>query len=205
MKIECYKVGALLTNSYCVAGEDFAFIVDPADSDERLIAFAKQNKSKSIKYILLTHGHFDHVLGVEAIKGIWGCPLVIGCYDTECLKNPELNLSAMFSDSNISLVADVLKADGDIINLGEAEISVMHTPGHTKGSVCYILDDIIFSGDTLFKGTIGRTDFPTSDTMAILSSLKRLSALEKDYKIYPGHNSETTLFYEKKYNQFMRF
>lgn len=205
MKINRLMLGGLGTNCYAVSGEDFAFVVDPADESEELNSFAEQNKNKEYKYILLTHCHIDHILGVEKIKEIWNCPIVIGEKEAESLKNPRENLSTYIFGTEYSLSADLLVKNGELIPLGNAEISVLETPGHTKGSVCYILGDNIFSGDTLFKGTIGRTDFPTSNIEEMARTLELLSRMEKDYNLYPGHEDATTLFTEKKFNQYMRY
>ncbi len=204
MRINCLNLGELATNCYCVSGEDFAFVVDPADTSDELIYFVTESTDKKHKYILLTHCHIDHILGVNAIKQIWNCPIVIGKEDAESLKDPKVNLSGMIFGFDFSIKADITVAEGDKIDLGEQEICVLETPGHTKGSVCYILGEHMFSGDTLFKGTIGNTNFPTSNTCEMLKTLKKLAEMDTDYKLYPGHDSATTLFYEKKYNRFMR-
>ncbi len=205
MEINHFVVGELETNSYTVLGRDYALIIDPADKDERLLEFARKTKDKTYKYILLTHGHADHILGVNAIKEIWNCPIVIGKNEAEILENPDYNLSPFILGIQVSLLADMLLSEGDTINLGEDTLKVLETPGHTKGSVCYIINDVMFSGDTFFKGTIGRTDFPTSNVMEMIKSLKRLSLIKTDYTVYPGHDQKTTLFCEQKNNQYMRF
>ena len=102
-------------------------------------------------------------------------------------------------------VTDILLGESDTLDLGEDTLEVIETPGHTKGSVCYIINNVMFSGDTFFRGFIGRTDFPTSNIMEILQSLKRLSGIKTDYIVYPGHDEKTTLFYEQKNNHYMRF
>lgn len=204
MKINCFTVGQLGTNCYCVAGEDFAFIIDPADVDFSVLNFARENQGKSHKYILLTHCHIDHILGVNAVKEIWNCPVVISERDADALRAPEYNLSHFIFGKDIGVTADVTVSDGDKISLGSDSISVLATPGHTPGSVCYIIGDNMFSGDMLFKCSIGRTDFPRSNHLEMMNSLLRLAALSTDYKVYPGHEAPTTLFYEKKYNPYMR-
>lgn len=205
MNIKHFCLGELGTNSYCVSGKKFAFVIDPADISEELIFFAKENADKEYKYILLTHCHIDHILGVNAVKQIWNCPLVISEADAKSLEDPKINLSEMIFGYSFSLTADLTVNDGDEIDLGDTKITVLSTPGHTTGSVCYILGNNMFSGDTLFRGTIGNTNFPTSNTHEMIKTLKKLAAIEQNYNLYPGHDSETTLFYEKKYNHFMRF
>ncbi len=205
MKIKRLMLGELGTNCYTVSGEDFAFVVDPADVSEDLICFAKENSDKEYKYILLTHCHIDHILGAEKIKEIWSCPIVIGEKEAKSLENPSENLSTYIFGKEYSLYADLTVRNGEVIALGSAEISVLETPGHTKGGVCYILEDNIFCGDTIFKGTIGRTDFPTSNVQEMAKTLEMLSKMDKDYNLYPGHEEATTLFREKKFNQYMRY
>ncbi len=205
MEINRFVVGELGTNSYCVKGEDYALIIDPAGKDEGLSKFAEENKDKTHKYILLTHGHADHILGVNEIKEIWNCPVVIGKNEKEILENPDYNLSPFIFGFRFSLSADIFLGEGDSLDLGEDTLEVIETPGHTKGSVCYIINENMFSGDTFFRGFIGRTDFPTSNIMEILKSLKRLSEIETDYVVFPGHDEKTTLFYEQKNNHYMRF
>ncbi len=204
MKISCYNIGALSTNCYCVAGEDYAFIIDPAEAHGDVLGFARNTAEKPHKYILLTHCHIDHIIGVAEVKNIWNCPVVISDADAEALTDPKLNLSRMIFGVDFTCQADMTVADGDTLNLGSDKISVMATAGHTPGSVCYILGDCMFSGDTLFKGSIGRTDFPRSSTADMIKSLKKLATLDTDYKVYSGHGDPTTLFYEKKFNPFMR-
>lgn len=205
MKIKRLCLGELGTNCYLVSGEDFAFVVDPADEGAELSSFAEENKSKKHKYILLTHCHIDHILGVNSVKEIWNCHVVIGEKEADSLSNPKENLSTYIFGKEFSLLADLTVKNGDILPLGSSEISVLETPGHTKGSVCYILGDNMFSGDTLFKGTIGRTDFPTSNIEEMAKTLEMLSKMEKDYNLYPGHEEATTLQREKKFNQYMRY
>lgn len=205
MKIKRLSLGELGTNCYILSGEDFAVVIDPADVSEELISFATEEKDKKYKYILLTHCHIDHILGVERVREIWNSPIVIGEKDAASLKTPSENLSTYIFGKEYKLTADLMVKDGDKISLGSKEISVLETPGHTKGSVCYILEDNMFSGDTLFKGTIGRTDFPTSNIEEMAKTLEMLSSMEKDYNLFPGHDDATTLFREKKFNQYMRY
>ena len=204
MLVKGFNIGALGTNCYIASGEDFAFAVDPADADKEMLEYASSLCDKPNKAILLTHCHIDHILGLTRLHEIWRCPIIIGEGDMEGIMNPAYNLSTMIFGTDIAFSADKKVADGDKITLGSAEISVLETPGHTPGSVCYIIEDVMFSGDMLFRGTIGRTDFPRSNTADMLSSLKKLVKLEINYRVFPGHNEETTLFYEKKYNPFLR-
>ncbi len=204
MIVKRFNIGALSTNCYVVSGEDFAFIVDPADADSEMLKYVLPLSDKPNKAILLTHCHIDHILGLNAVHEIWRCPIIIGEEDMEAIMNPKYNLSAMIFGADIAFSADKALKDGDEIALGSAKINVLAAPGHTPGSVCYMIEDAMFSGDVLFRGTIGRTDFPRSSTSDMLKSLKKLAEISTNYRVFAGHNEETTLFYEKKYNPFLR-
>lgn len=194
----CYLVTDMATNE--------SLLVDPGAFAERQKDYIKSQGVDNLKYILLTHGHYDHILGVEKFRQTLGGQVVIHSLDADKLSS-EMKSLYIFSGSESEFIptsADITVNDGDTLPFGSETVEVIHTPGHTKGGVCYKIRDIIFSGDTLFKGTIGRTDFPDSDEYEMLSSLKKLYALEDDYKIYPGHEGVTTLDFEKKANRYMK-
>ncbi len=189
-------------NCYLVKTESAAIVIDPYATDPRVTAFFDENKV-SEKYILLTHCHFDHILGAEELRSRYGAKIIIGSEDEIGLLNPDISLSSWLGIEQKPFSADKTVTEGDILSLGGTEFRVMHTPGHTAGSVCYIAEDVIFSGDTLFEGSIGRTDFPTGDFVTIKNSLNRLKNLGCDYKVYAGHGNPTTLFREIKNNPYM--
>jgi len=198
--------GPLPTNCYLltddVTGE--TAIIDPGFEDEKLTNAVLAAGSKNIKSILLTHGHFDHIMGVRKMKELTNAKVYIYSDDMMFTTDNSLNLSTMAMPFPMpTFTADVALNDGDEITLGSLKIHVMHTPGHTVGGCCYIVEDAIFSGDTLMKCSCGRTDFPTGSHPQILESLSQLKSLEGDYHIYPGHEGETTLEYERKNNPFM--
>ena len=191
-------------NIYAYICDDGIFIVDPGEFTDELKEFVTNNSEK-IKYILLTHNHFDHICGVAEIKKICcNAKTVIPPLDAEGLSNPAKSLAAYFGCEQNKTKADMLLNDGDRINLGNTQIIVMHTPGHSKGSVCYLVDNIIFSGDTLFEGSCGRTDFPDGSDIEITASLKKLKDLSGDYEVYPGHGNKTKLSAERIFNPYMR-
>lgn len=194
----CYLVTDMATNE--------SLLVDPGAYGERQKEYIKSQGIDNLRYILLTHGHFDHMLGAQKFSQEFDAKIVIHPLDEDKLSSAEKSLYARFDRENTftPASADIKVVDGDVLPFGKETIEVIHTPGHTKGGVCYKIRDIIFSGDTLFKGTIGRVDFPDSDEMEMLESLIKLDKLDMDYKIYPGHEGVTTLEFEKKANQYMK-
>ncbi len=193
----CYLVTDMATNE--------SLLVDPGAFAERQKDYIKSQGIENLRYILLTHGHFDHMLGVEKFRQEFSAKVVIHPMDEDKLSSAEKSLYSRFDRDNpfVPTGADISVNDGDTLPFGNETIEVIHTPGHTKGGVCYKIRDLLFTGDTLFKGTIGRTDFPDSDENEMLESLIKLDKLDMDYKIYPGHEGVTTLDFEKKANQYM--
>ena len=209
MKILTLDLGhEMFANCYLLVDEKTgeAAIVDPAWYVDEFNDILEKNNAK-LKYIMLTHGHFDHIFGVHGLKEATGAKVVIHFKDAEHLTDPGKSLAeGNMPEPQIPVSADVLLKEGDVITLGDEEIKVMSTPGHTMGSVCYIIESekTIISGDTLFCMTAGRTDFPDGSDELMIKSLKRLIALEGDYRVLPGHNKETTLESERKRNWYIR-
>ncbi|MBQ7499980.1 MAG: MBL fold metallo-hydrolase [Clostridia bacterium] len=205
MKVLKFILGNMQTNCYFLINEPTGLcaVVDPADEYGRIAAKLAE-KNLTIDKILLTHAHFDHIMALRALREKTGAPLYVHKDDVEMLTDPKKSLMA--SAGGCSRPEDPPEhavSDGDVIPLGTESIRVMHTPGHTKGSVCYIVDDIIISGDTLFRGSIGRYDFYGGDYGQMLASLDKLKALDGDYRVYPGHGSSTTLEHEKETNYYL--
>lgn len=199
--------GLYCTNSYILrdtlSGE--CAVIDPGYYDDAYRRFLEENNAGTVKYILLTHGHFDHVCGVSHVKKNFGGDVLIHEEDRICLENADYSLTnSVDGYSQETCTADRIIADNDEIYLGENKISVMHTPGHTKGSVIFICDGFIFSGDTLFRGSMGRTDLPGGSTKSIFRSLRAIGQIQGEYRIFPGHGEETTLSYEKINNRYLR-
>lgn len=196
-----------MTNCYIVtdtaSGE--TAVVDPGEYSSVLESALRSKGIRELKYILLTHGHFDHICGVYALKENFGGEVLIHEGDSNCLESTEWSLcESVDGYSQTVMSADREISEGDIISLGETEISVMHTPGHTRGGVCFIGDGKMFSGDTLFKVGVGRTDLPGGHLRTLVNSLRRIGALGEDYIIYPGHGDSTTLSYELTQNSLLR-
>lgn len=207
LKVEGYPVGYMETNCYLVTDEESShrFVVDPGCWDGSLKRLLLKVEDGELDYILLTHGHFDHILGVLDVQKRYGGKIVIHKNDSDCFVNKERSLMrSMGAAGDLPPKADILVKDGDKLPFGNGFITVMHTPGHSEGSVCYLIDDLVFSGDTLFYGSIGRTDFDYGSRDDIMRSIRRLAALEGDRKVYPGHGMLTTLERERKNNIYLK-
>lgn len=200
MKLKHINFSGMGANCYLIDTDDVRIVIDPFDTHEEIDEFFATDKPK---YIFLTHFHFDHILGAKAICDKHGAKIAIGEADEIGLYNPEYSLSGMVGLTQEPFYADILFKDNDVFEVGNTQIKVLHIPGHTAGSVCYIIDNYMFTGDTLFQGTVGRTDLPTSDFATMKKSLDRLKNLEGDYKIFAGHGLATTLDRERKMNPFM--
>lgn len=202
MKLDSLAVGLIGTNCYLLWDEtagNAAAIVDPGGSADQILAKIKQN-NLDVKMILLTHGHFDHVLGVPDILAAYpGLPVYITETDY-----PEARDGGQFGYSMGEVASVRFYDEGDTVELGHLKIDILRTPGHTPGSVTLRVEDVLFTGDTLFRGSCGRTDFPGGSFGDMQRSLKRLADLPGDYRVYPGHEGSSTLDYERKYNPFMQ-
>lgn len=196
MEIKKITVGPLGTNCYIVSSEKEGVIIDPGDVPKKILENVGDIK---IKYVVLTHNHFDHVGGVDMVCEKLGAKLMLHKDDTELYCNvPEM---FHFSSKPVKKI-DIELSDGDEIKFGSESLKVMHTPGHTTGSVTLIGGKHAFCGDTVFYESIGRSDFPGGDFSAILDSLKKILELPGDTVLYPGHGENTTVEHEKQHNPF---
>ncbi len=203
-RIKTFPAGQMGTNCYILYREDQkkAVIVDPGADGSNILNRCRE-LSVTAEAILLTHGHFDHIMAVNDITGEFpGAKIYAGEVEKEMLFNPAVNLSSSFG-GDYSVHADELVKDGDILRLAGISFQVLSTPGHTSGSVCYLVleEGVLLSGDTLFKESLGRTDLPTGNQSQIIKSItERLFTLPEDTLVYPGHGDPTTIGYEKTNN-----
>ena len=199
--------GMFAVNCYIVISETGnAVIIDAPERADNILSEIEKNGGK-LKKILLTHGHCDHIDSLAELAEKTGAEVYIHTMDAPKLTDSRMNLSDFFSGYLEKPVDHYDKAvpvsDGDTITQDELTFRVLHTPGHTSGCVCYIIGDVMFSGDTLFKGSIGRTDMPDGNHSVLRKSLDMLAEIEEDYRVLSGHGDETTLEREKQLNPFL--
>lgn len=194
MEIITVPTGALEENAYIVyeADRPDALLIDPGDNAPDILGELRAHDLTPV-LILLTHGHWDHIGAITAIQDQYGTPIAMHRNDHGMLEG---NVPPMDMDKYLS--------GAEVLQIGGFDIQVIHTPGHSAGSVCYLIDGVLFSGDTLFQGTIGRTDFPDSSPQAMKHSLEILKQLPGVTKVYPGHGPSTTISMERKINPWMR-
>lgn len=199
MKVITTVVGSLQTNCYLLIDEEtkLAALIDPGDNADKLLALIKE-EGVTLKYILLTHGHRDHTLAVPAVKqAIPEAEVYIGEADAHS--------TGIYHYPLIDFIPDLkFYGEGDTLPLGSLTIRVMATPGHTLGGVTLLVGDAMFSGDTLFAGSMGRTDLPGGNGEQMVASLRRLGQIEGEYTVYPGHMHATILSREQEYNPYIR-
>ena len=196
-------VGPLQTNCYVVYdGDGNCVVIDPGAQATDILKTIKTGTI--VKVVLLTHVHFDHIGAVRAICEKTNAPLFVHEGDERALSDSRRNLAALFiQGEDLQLTADRLLKDGEEVMAGNMTFEVLHTPGHTPGSCCYLCGNLLFTGDTLFADGAGRTDFPGGDSRALRASLERLAALDGDYTVLPGHGPATTLLWERQHNALM--
>ena len=202
MKIECMTLGPIQVNCYIVRGSDDskAYVIDPGDNADRVYERLKELKAECVA-ILLTHGHFDHIGGVNELKKMTGCPVYAGRDEERLLLDSDLNVSKRVRHP-VTVVADRLLDDGEEVEEYGMKFKTLSTPGHTDGSVCFYFEDenVLFCGDTLFKMGMGRTDLPTGSEEKLFYSLThKLMKMPGETKCYPGHGEATDIASESRY------
>lgn len=202
MKIKTIVSEPFRTNTFIVGNNGETAVIDP---------FSKFDIKKA-KYIILTHYHLDHILAANDIKKLTGAKIALHEKDIKILKEKEGNTNwrdkFLFSGVDISgfelaypkIKVDIALKDGDVLDLGGMKLKIIHTPGHSPGGICILADKVLFSGDTLFRGSVGRTDFDGGSDKDLIKSVKKLLKLDENIVVYPGHGPKTTIGYEKKNN-----
>ncbi len=203
-RIKTLVLGGVSTNCYIIYNETTkkAVIVDPADNGAYILRKCQELQVKP-EVILLTHGHFDHILATKDVQEAYSCKIYAGIKEDRMLQDPSLNLSGTMGTEQMGINADYLVRNGEVLHLIGFDWKVLETPGHTSGSVCFYIqsEDVLISGDTLFAESLGRTDLPTGSTREIIASiLEKLLVLPDDTMVYPGHGDPTTIGHEKQYN-----
>lgn len=205
MRIQTFQVAPIGTNCYLVSDDmKNAFIIDPGGDSDLIIENAKD---LNVKYILLTHTHYDHIGALDEVSQAFPeAEVAVHQIEKDALYDAAKNLSVGFN-LTYEYAGDVHLElnDGDELVFGKAKIKVIHTPGHTAGGVCYFVEDLLFSGDTLFKSSVGRTDLPGGDAVTLLQSIKeKLFTLPGKTTVYPGHMGQTTIGWEKQRNPYVK-
>ena len=205
LNIGCIVLGVLENNCFFVhrEGETDTIFIDPNSQGDKLFVRLRE-KGLEIKAILLTHGHFDHIMGANEMRRISGAKIYAGEDEEELLGDPGMNSSNKIGRP-YTVKPDVLLKDGEEVSVGSMKFKVIKTPGHTVGGCCFYFeeDKVLFSGDTLFYESCGRTDFETGNAGLIKQSLRKLMELPEDVKVYPGHGEFTTIEHEKMYNPYL--
>ncbi len=203
MRIETIHVGEMGTNCYlawdAVTGR--GFLVDPGEQAEKIIRVCSSYQVTP-EAVLLTHGHFDHIMAAKKIRQQYQIPVYVGVHEEELLADSQMNLSGMWAIP-YTMKADKLVNDNEVLSIAGMELTVIETPGHTPGGVCYYIrkERVLFAGDTLFCESYGRTDFPGGSMFALLRSLRgKLFVLPEETEVYPGHGQATSIGYEKMHN-----
>lgn len=197
--------GVYAANCYIIYSEIAreGIVVDPGGDAEIILGKIDENKL-SIKYIVLTHGHGDHMGGVIELNKSLNVPVLVHEADKELMEDGNKNMSVIMSFGSLEFSPDVLLKDGDVIEFGDLNAEVIHTPGHTKGCICLKIQDHLFTGDTLFKGSIGRTDLFSGDYDTIIRSIReKILPLDDNIIVLPGHGASSTIGEEKKYNPYL--
>ncbi|NBI06927.1 MBL fold metallo-hydrolase [Senegalia massiliensis] len=205
MIIENLSSGVYGGNCYIISSDDNSegIVIDPADNTNEIIDFIERHNIE-VKYIVLTHGHGDHIGGIGDLKQKTNAQILIHKEDREMLMNKELNLSSKMPMVTTEIEPDRVLEDGQIIDFGELNAEIIHTPGHTRGCISIKIGNNIFTGDTLFKGSIGRTDLYGGSYDDIIKSIEnKLMIYDDEVTIYPGHGGSSTIGYERKVNPFL--
>ena len=203
MMIKQFTTEPLEVNCYVVSNDGLALVIDPGGSGPEILEYLVQHNLR-VEAVINTHGHGDHIMANGFIVEATKAALYVHQQDAVYLTDPEQNLSTLMGEEVVGPTADGFLQDGDTIALGRSALVVLHTPGHTPGSICLLGEGVLFSGDTLFAGSQGRTDLPGGSERAMASSLERLAQLPADTIVYPGHGQTSTIGEERSTNPFLQ-
>ena len=204
MKIETVVLSHLATNCYMISSDNAAIVIDPAVFSERLENFLKENSDKQ-RLILLTHAHFDHIGAAEVLRNRTNTKIAAGINEAPYFADTFVNLSDRFHAHINPFEVDIKLKDGEKFDVGDLNIEAIETPGHTVGGMCYYIENCLFSGDTLFYESIGRSDFHGGNPVTLFRSAKGLlSRFSDETPVYSGHGPKTTIGHEKEFNPYLR-
>ena len=192
MFFKVFNKGFAGSNSYILGDNSEAVVIDAGNKADEIYEEAV-NKGFRIKYIILTHGHLDHIMFVDELKRKTNAKVAIGEHEAAAMKDPRYNVSAIFGMPKVFGAADLLLKDGDTINFSGHLMKIHHTPGHTKGGICIECEDMLFTGDTLFDGDFGRTDMPYGDSKVLRNTIEKLFKMDGSLTVYPGHDNSNKL------------
>ena len=203
-KVDTVVSGALDNNTYILQNNanNECVLIDPAGSGKEIIGFLKENNLK-VCSILLTHGHYDHIESLNALKEFSNAPVGISQADVSLVLNPVRYSKSTKIDETFAQ-PEIILTDGELFKSAGLEIKIIETPGHTRGGMCFVIGNVIFTGDTLFLNSVGRTDLDGGDKNDLFNSLDKLFNLEGEYTCYPGHGPATSLDHERDYNFFYK-
>lgn len=204
MRVKTMTLGVLESNCHIFwdPQEKKALAIDVGGDAHKVQAFLEE-KGLALEWIFLTHGHVDHIGGAEDLKKLTGATIAIHEKDAEMLEDPQKNASAMISGKLIKFSPDQKLKDGDIFTVGQFQVKIYHTPGHTRGGICIEIEGYLATGDTLFQGSIGRTDLFGGDMQVMRKSLEKIATWSNQLVVLPGHGPQTTLRDEKKQNPYL--
>lgn len=199
MQIKKFVIGMIENNDYLVWDENTnaAALIDATDNKQEIVDEVIK-LGLNLQYIILTHGHFDHTTGTKFYQNAFPKAKLVACK-----KEAKMLYERALSHGPGGIVADIWIKDNDELELGDITLKFIETPGHSKGGMCILAEDVLFSGDTLFQCSVGRTDLPTGDGEELMQSLNKLFALPDDTRVLPGHGAETSIGFEKRYNPFV--